>query len=413
MIYTLAALHFCAHADRALPAALAPVLRQRFDLSDAELGLMHGTAFILPFAAAALVLGARGGRFDARRMLIVSVTAWTLAGLLFAVAASLEELLLARVALGLGQAGFAPAAVALLSRRDRSAMAIGTFTAGSAAGRSGGLLIAGVLLTLAGIGPLAGMEPWRMAGLWLLAPNLVLLALLIVAGRADTPAAGPLSSGGIAAWRRLAMRPWPFLTHLLAASAAVLIVQAGGAWASSIVHRGFAIGPGAAATLTGATILLTAPAGHLLAGRIAARRVVVAPGPLMIAGTAAALVACMMLAIAPVLPVALLAIGLLSAGGGFAAAAALIGLQPMVRAGDRLPVNAGYFAIVSLVGFGLGPLATGFASDRLGGAGDSLAVALAALAAVATLIVAAAALAGAKGWRHVVREAGERAAGAA
>ncbi|MDB5694910.1 MAG: transporter [Sphingomonas bacterium] len=402
-ILLLAALHFCAHADRALPAALAPVLRDRFALSDAEQGLLHGPAFILPFALGAAAIGALGARTDPRRLVVASVIAWTVAGLMSAAATSFDDLLLARVALGIGQAGFAPAALALLSGFDRPATAISSFTAGSAAGRSGGLLIAGLLLTLATGGTLVLAEPWRMATLWLIVPNLALLAMLLFDARsADPPSAAtrPHGTGGL---RALAAHPRAFIAHVTGASAAVLIVQAGGAWASSIVHRGFAVEPGAAAALTGAVILFTAPAGHLLAGRYDTERAGWAPGPMIAGGATVAMAACLLLAVAPVLPIALLAIGLLSIGGGFAAAAALIGLQPLVAPDDRLAVNAAYFATVSLVGFGIGPLVTGVASDRLGGAGDSLALALAAVVAVAAVVAGAAALAGTRAWRHVVR----------
>lgn len=404
----MAALHFCAHADRVLPAALAPVLRERYGLSDAALGLIGGTAFIIPFALATLLAGALGARADPRRLMIAAVAAWTAAGLLFAIADSFGELVLARVALGVGQAGFAPAAVAVLSRQPRPATAIAAFTAGSSGGRSGGLLIVGLLLTLATtgatVGPLGGWEPWRVASLWLLLPNLLLL-LLLRRVRFDAPARGRDDASASAAWAWLRHRRRAFGAHGIAAAAAVLIVQSGGAWASSIVHRGdWGLTPGTAAIVTGAAILLAGPGGHLLTGLLFSRARGLAPGPVMVAGAGVAVGGCLLLALAPSLPAALLAVAVLSAGGGMATGAALIGLQPMLAPAHRLPVNAAYFAMVSLVGFGIGPLVTGLASDRLG----DLAAALAAVATGATVVVIAAALAGTTAWRQVVAVREER-----
>ena len=55
LVLTLAAVQLCAFADRAVPAAFPPALRESFRLSDAQPGASQGTVFILPSALATLI----------------------------------------------------------------------------------------------------------------------------------------------------------------------------------------------------------------------------------------------------------------------------------------------------------------------------------------------------------------------
>src|SRR3546814_15352656 len=62
----------------------------------------------------------------------------------------------------------------------------------------------------------------------------------------------------------------------------------------------------------------------------------------------------------------MLALAGFSAGGGFAAAAALIGLQPVIPAEQRFVANTLFIGAVTLAGYGIGPWLTGILSDSLG-----------------------------------------------
>src|SRR3546814_17159998 len=99
--------------------------------------------------------------------------------------------------LGFTQAAFMPAALSILSVASHPppSVAIAALTTGSATGRSGGLLLGGALLLMATQLNVADLEPWRLASLAMVAPNLLLaLALLaksdVRAPYAASPAAG-------------------------------------------------------------------------------------------------------------------------------------------------------------------------------------------------------------------------------
>lgn len=404
--------HFCLFADRALPSALAPALRARFGLSDTQLGALIGTAMIMPYAVATLAAGHWLGRFSPWRMMAWSILAWTAAAISGALAGSYGELLLARIAFGIAQAAFAPAALALLaaSIAPRAAIATSVFSTGSASGRSGGLLVGGLLLMLAGnIALPGGIASWRIASLLLLIPNLILAFALMTHGRGAAVALPvPADGKGLGrALRSMAASPRAFATHFAASAAAVVIVQAAGAWAPSLLNRRFALDTAQSAILFGLMVLVAAPLGHLSAGRLAARDGFAARGPAaaMAGGAIGALLCCLALAFVPGLALTIVALTGLVACGGLAAGSSLIGLPPIVDSENRVAAMSLFFATTTLVGYGVGPLITGMLSDRLGGNAQQLSLALALVVATSVVIICVSGLLGTRAWRFA---AGDR-----
>ena len=126
--------------------------------------------------------------------------------------------------------------------------------------------------------------------------------------------------------------------------------------------------------------------------------------------------------------VAGLAIGLAARGGtawliaavavadvalGIAAIAGLTMIQTLLPAGARRRGNGIFFALVTLIGVGLGPLLAGLMSDARGASGMTLASGIAAVAGVALALAIAGHLLGAgrigyRGPIGIARAEGER-----
>ncbi|WP_342657563.1 hypothetical protein NPJ82_12440 [Sphingomonas sp. NY01] len=131
--------HFLAFVDRFTLAALMPVLGPRLALGDAATGLLLGPCFALPYATAALfphkpIHGLAGG-----------IALWSASGAAMGFVNSFEGLAAVRFGLGVGQAAFIPAAMALVAARPGRARAAGLamFTMASAFGRNVALVSAG------------------------------------------------------------------------------------------------------------------------------------------------------------------------------------------------------------------------------------------------------------------------------
>lgn len=396
MVLVIGAAQFGAYADRALTAAFAADLQAAFTLNDAELGMLHGTAVIIPYAAG--MIGASLCLRAVRPFLVMglSVLAWSLAAAGFALATSYGELLAARMMLGFTQAAFAPAALSVLalSSHPRPPVAISAMTTGSATGRSGGLLIGGALLLFAVSLEAVALEPWRVASLAMVAPNILLALVLLGKSRLRVPFNAVASGRLVPTLRGLARAPVVHASYFIVAAAAIVIVQAGGAWAPTVLYREFGLDVAESAMAVGLIVLVAAPLGHLSAGWLSARRSEdqLWPHAPILLGLGTTLAAAIALAVASTLAGAALALAVFCAGGGFAAAAALIGLQPMFPAEQRFTANTLFLSSVTLVGYGVGPLLTGLLSDRLGH--DELRLALLLVTAGALIVAALAGLIG-------------------
>lgn len=366
--------HFLAHADRALPSVVAPILKARFDLSDTALGLLLGPVFGLAFVAGSLLAGLWADRAPRWRLIGWGVLVWTLASVLTATASGFEGLAAARAGMAVGQAVLAPAALSLLLQ-DAPAISngrrIGAFTSGAAIGRSAALLLGGGLLAaLAALG-LAGGDngsAWRWLFVVSAAPNLLLAALLLIRRESvPTVQRDPVSHRAALAWAR---EHGPALTASLAvASACIVLTQALGQWAPSLFNRVGGLDAAGAATAAGIVVLCAAPVAALLGGGLvdlARQKGPAAPGVLagllLLASPAA-----VGLALADDLIGLSVAFFLATVSIGSAAVAALASWQALTPQPLRGRGSALYFAVVTAIGLGLGPPLVGLASDLLVG----------------------------------------------
>lgn len=415
IVLLLAAGHFMAFVDRAVPSVYAPAFKAGFQLTDTQLGALQGPAFVALYTVATLVTGHRGHRLPRGLLLAGSAALWTLATMAMAFAQTYAALFASRLVLGLAQAVFAPTALAVIvagAPAVRLSRWVSVFTSGSSMGRSGALLAGGLALGAfsAGIFQAFGHAPWRAAILLLTLPNLVLVALLAwrVRGRDE---AVPRGQGLAQALAHLAARPAGLGLHFLAAGAVILLVQAAAAWAPSIVNRACGLTPAASALLAGLVVLGAAPAGHLGGGWLLDQRRKAGGGPALVvaAGALLAVLGALLLSRAGSPATAAAALFLITAGGGAAALAALAGLQPLSPPHLRPAMNGLYLAFVTVAGLGFGPLLTGLLSDRLFSGPHGLAMALAAVMTAAGSLAGLAAFLGAEPWRRLAQETSEMA----
>ncbi|MBI1684639.1 MFS transporter [Caulobacter hibisci] len=420
LVLLLAAGHFMAFVDRAVPSVYAPALKAGFHLTDTQLGALQGPAFVTLYTIATLATGHRGHRLPRGALLAGSAALWTLATMAMALAQTYAGLLASRLVLGLAQAVFAPTALAVIvasAPAPRLSRWVSVFTSGSSMGRSGALLAGGLALGVFSSGALHALvptpwthAPWRAAIVLLTLPNLILVVLLAwrLRGRDETTTQG-LGLG--AALAHLAARPAGLGLHFLAAGAVILMVQAAAAWAPSIVNRACGLGPAASALLAGLVVLVAAPAGHLGGGWLLDRRRRDGGGPALVVagGAVAAALGALVLSRAASPALAAAALFLVTAGGGAAALAALAGLQPLSPPALRPAINGLYLAFVTVAGLGFGPLLTGVVSDRWFAGPHGLAMALAVVLALAGSLAALAAFLGAGPWRRLARDLRETA----
>jgi MFS family permease len=158
--------------DRQLPSILAPMLIEEFDLSGTQIGLMTGLAFAVFYTFVGIPI-ARWADVGSRRTIIaLALAVWSAMTAVTAFAQSFLHLALARIGVGIGEAGCSPPAHSLISDvfpPERRATALSIYSLGIPIGGALGTLVGGWLGQLYG---------WRAAFLVVGLPG-ILLALLV------------------------------------------------------------------------------------------------------------------------------------------------------------------------------------------------------------------------------------------
>lgn len=164
----LTLIYMLSFIDRQILSILAEPIKRELHLADWQVGAMTGLAFALLYTFVGIPI-ARIAEHANRRLIIAGAIAlWSVFTMLCGVARSFPLLLLARIGVGLGEAGCTPPAHSLISdyvAKERRAFAIAIYMAGSTLGSLFGLGIGGVI---------ADQWGWRAAFLVVGAPGVVL-----------------------------------------------------------------------------------------------------------------------------------------------------------------------------------------------------------------------------------------------
>ena len=187
--YVAAVLTLCYTAsflDRQILSLLVGPIKQDLKISDTLVGLLQGFTFALFYAAAGLPLGRIADSANRRNLISISIAFWSLFTAACAGARSYATLFLARMGVGVGEAGLNPAAFSILSdyfSRERLGAALSVFYLGQILGSSLALVVGGTVVQSVTMRPettvpiLGTIASWRLTFLILGLPGL-LLALM-------------------------------------------------------------------------------------------------------------------------------------------------------------------------------------------------------------------------------------------
>jgi MFS transporter, Spinster family, sphingosine-1-phosphate transporter len=171
MLFTLMAINFFNYLDRQVVFPMFGYIKEEFQLSDLELGLL-GTAFLLTHSLASLPLGFLADRYSRKAIISLSVFVWSFASFFSGLARTFHQLLFARSVVGLGEAGYAPAASAMITdnfAQDFRGQAQGIFNIGMLLGGTLGAMLGGLI---------AHYLSWRLAFFIVSVPGLFLAYLV-------------------------------------------------------------------------------------------------------------------------------------------------------------------------------------------------------------------------------------------
>lgn len=141
------AINFMNYLDRSIFVAVGPALKRTFHFNDAQVGMV-ATSFLLVYTLSALPMGLLADRTKRNIIIALGVAAWSVATWYTAIAHNFLEIFLGRAILGIGEASYVPAGVALLSAYYASAVRgriMGIWSASTMIGTAVGFVLGGYI----------------------------------------------------------------------------------------------------------------------------------------------------------------------------------------------------------------------------------------------------------------------------
>ncbi len=357
--------------DRQIVNILAEPIARDLGLSDTQIGLMTGLAFALFYTALGLPIARYADRATTHRprLIAVALATWSLMTALCGLAQNFIQLLLARIGVGVGEAGCTPPAHSLISDMvppERRSSALAFYSLGIPVGSLLGMMIGGVLADWFG---------WRQAFLFVGLPGVgmaVLVWFLLKEPRyegvlrqnaASAPPEMPLMQavGSVLGSRA-------FVLLLFAGSAAAFLSYGKVTWTTIFFQRTHELTPGEVGFWFGLINGIAGAAGTFLGGWLAdkygaanRRHVLTAPAVGMAIAAPIAFLAYQ----APTWPIALALLIIPTLCNSLYYGPVYSAAQGLVPIRSRAIAAATLLFFQNLIGLGLGPLFFGMLSDWL------------------------------------------------
>lgn len=150
MLWVLLVVYIFNFIDRQIVNILAEPIARDLDLSDTQIGLMTGLAFAVFYTFLGLPLARYADKPSTNRgkLIAIALATWSLMTVLCGMAQNFAQLLLARIGVGVGEAGCTPAAHSLIADKvspEKRPGAMAFYALGIPIGSLLGMVIGGQL----------------------------------------------------------------------------------------------------------------------------------------------------------------------------------------------------------------------------------------------------------------------------
>lgn len=370
--------------DRQIVTILAEPIKRDLGIADWQLGLMTGTAFAIFYCTLGIPIARLAERHNRPWIIGMSLAAWSGFTALCGLAQNFWQLVLARIGVGIGEAGCTPPAHSLIADytpREQRASAMAVYSMGNPVGALIGVVTGGLVADAFG---------WRTAFVLVGLPGIalaVVAVLTLVEPRVKRAAAaardaGDASQASFADVMRVLWRKRTFWYMAFAVSIVAFVGYGHAPFGASFflrVHGAeieqlaaqFGLGPiGFVGLSLGLILGVAAGVGVFLGGIIAdrygardLRAYMGIPAIAVLASVPIYTGALLMPTFLPILPILALNSILVSLWQGPVYAT----VQNIAPVHMRATAASIFLFIANLIGLGLGPLAVGAASDILAG----------------------------------------------
>ncbi|MBI5607177.1 MAG: MFS transporter [Deltaproteobacteria bacterium] len=357
------------YIDRMVVVSLFPYLQKDWGLTDTQCGLLVSTVYwsivLFSFPVSIII-----DRWSRKKSIGIMAVLWSIATASCAFANNFTHLFIARSAIGLGEAGYAPGGTAMISAlfpEKKRAMLVGLWNISIPLGSAIGVALGGYI---------AARYGWRQAFGLVALPGLIIALLfffvrdyktveLVKSQDTGTDGPAPLRLGTMDIIREFSRTPSLLLTYVGFAGNTFLTTSLL-SWLPTYLHR-FENLPMEKASVKGSLVLLMAIIGSPLGGYLADKWLKKRGNARLLFGALSSTVTALIFILAFGLFSGKIQYGLFLMGGVTAiafASSAIAVTQDVVHPGLRAVSYSICVIAMNLLGSSLGPIVTGFFSDQ-------------------------------------------------
>ncbi|MBL8771573.1 MAG: MFS transporter [Phenylobacterium sp.] len=168
VVGALSLVNMMSYVERQILTLLFAPIKRDFNLTDTEVSLLAGAAFVIFFVVFGLLFGRLADRGNRKRIIMLGALFWGLATAACGAAQNFIQLFVARISVGIGEASLGPSALSTISDyfpRHKLTRAISFYTGAQYVGAGLALVIGGLAIHL-----VAQLPPIALPGLGVLRP---------------------------------------------------------------------------------------------------------------------------------------------------------------------------------------------------------------------------------------------------
>lgn len=387
--------------DRLILSLIAAPITESLGISDTQIGLLYGVGFGVLYALCGLPIAQLLDRSHRVRIVAAGVALWSLCTVGSGFATNFTELLLLRSGVAIGEAVLSPAAISIIADlfpREKRTLPTAVYTSVGVFMSAGALLAGGFALDIASaVAPGYGMEPWRLALVFVGLPGVILAPVFLLtvrepARRAEAHAPDLSTARQAIAYVVSEGRMYGFV--FMGMATFTIIAYGYQAWLPTLLIRGYGLSPqvvgyyigglGAMGGVMGAIVAPWAAATWTARGRRDALLL------LLSGGFALASITAFVSAVTRTEAVVLAGAGVFFFFASVGTLLTPLLIQYVTPTRMRARVMAGNLMASNLVGLAIGPALTAWIAERFFTGPFALAAAIAIIATVLGPIAAVA-----------------------
>ena len=174
--------------DRQVITLLVQPIRADLAISDTEMSLLMGFAFVIFYVTMGVPIARLSDRYSRRTIIATGIFLWSLATAACGLARNFWQLFLARIGVGVGEATLTPAAYSMIADyfpKETLGRAIGLYAVGVYLGAGLALVLGGAAIrAISASGPLdlpvvGTLAPWQLTFMVVAIPGLLIVLLMM------------------------------------------------------------------------------------------------------------------------------------------------------------------------------------------------------------------------------------------